>query len=68
MFSVRFTKSFFRIDLQRKPKYLWPQENFDIMPLGPLRAYAFSETALEKSGPCGAAMTQFIGFKYQRTR
>jgi hypothetical protein len=29
------------------------------------RAYAFSETALGKSGLFGAAMAQFVGFRFQ---
>jgi hypothetical protein len=27
--------------------------------------YDFSETALVKSGPCGTAIAQFIGFRFQ---
>jgi hypothetical protein len=29
------------------------------------RFYAFPKTALEKNGPCGAAMAKFIGFRCQ---
>ena len=30
-----------------------------------IKAYAFSYTALGKSGPDGAAMAQFVGFRFQ---